>query len=285
MLGSYNGNVSLLLFITIYSPLLQLTKNRVNSKQMEQLNQINLPKVDSTNTFVRDMLESGESLPGITLVTAYEQTAGRGQAGNTWESEAGKNLLFSLLCHPSFIVPSEQFVLSECMALAIQQVLSRRIAKAGREDEVTIKWPNDIYVGDRKICGTLIECDLMGKTVSNCIIGTGINVNQTVFTSDAPNPVSLKQITGTDTDASVLLTEVVDLFCEYYELVHSGKRAEVEAQYMANLYRRTGLHRYCDVRGEFMAEIAGVEPTGHLVLRFDTGNTVRYEFKEVKFVI
>ena len=252
---------------------------------MEQLFQINLPKVDSTNSFVRDMLDSGEALPGMTLVTAYEQTAGRGQAGNSWESEAGKNLLFSLLCHPTFIVPSEQFILSECMALAIQQVLGKRIAEAGKDDVVTIKWPNDIYVGDRKICGTLIECDLMGKTISNCIIGTGININQTVFVSDAPNPVSLKQIIGTDTDANALMTEVVDLFCEFYELVRSGKRGEVEVQYMQNLYRRTGMHRYSDVRGEFMAEIAGVEPTGHLVLRFENGNTVRYEFKEVKFVI
>jgi len=252
---------------------------------MEQLFQINLPKVDSTNSFVRDMLDSGEALPGMTLVTAYEQTAGRGQAGNSWESEAGKNLLFSLLCHPTFVVPSEQFILSECMALAIQQVLGKRIAEAGKDDVVTIKWPNDIYVGDRKICGTLIECDLMGKTISNCIIGTGININQTVFVSDAPNPVSLKQIIGTDTDANALMTEVVDLFCEFYELVRSGKRGEVEVQYMQNLYRRTGMHRYSDVRGEFMAEIAGVEPTGHLVLRFENGNTVRYEFKEVKFVI
>ena len=87
---------------------------------MEQLNQINLPKVDSTNTFVRDMLDSGGVLPGITIVTADEQTAGRGQTGNSWESEKGKNIIFSLLCHPDFIVPPKQFILSQCMALAVQ---------------------------------------------------------------------------------------------------------------------------------------------------------------------
>ena len=252
---------------------------------MEKITQINITTVDSTNTFLRDILDSGESLPEMTLVTAYEQTEGRGQAGNSWESAAGMNILFSLLCHPLFIAPAEQFIMSQCMALAVQQVLQKYISKAGKDDVVTIKWPNDIYVGDRKICGTLIECDLMGKTISNCIIGTGINVNQTEFVSDAPNPVSLKQIIGDDTNCTSLMHEVVDLFCEYYELVQEGKRKDVVDKYMANLYRKTGFHRYSDVRGEFLAEIADIEPTGHLLLRFENGNTVRYEFKEVKFVL
>lgn len=252
---------------------------------MEQLNQINLPKVDSTNTFVRDMLDSGGVLPGITIVTADEQTAGRGQTGNSWESEKGKNIIFSLLCHPDFIVPPKQFILSQCMALAVQQVLSKHITDAGKDDVVSIKWPNDIYVGDKKICGTLIECDLMGKSISNCIIGTGINVNQMVFVSDAPNPVSLKQIIGMDTDCDAMIREVVDLFCEYYGLAREGKGDEVVDKYMEHLYRKTGFHRYSDVRGEFMAEIAGIEPTGHLLLRFDNGNVVRYEFKEVSFIL
>lgn len=252
---------------------------------MEQLNQINLPKVDSTNQFVRDMLDSGEALPGMTLVAANEQTAGRGQAGNHWESEKGMNALFSLLCHPEFVAPAEQFIISQCIALAVQQVLQRHIAEAGWSDEVSIKWPNDIYVGDKKICGILIECDLMGKHISNCIIGAGINVNQSVFVSDAPNPVSLKQIIGADMDTSVVMHEVVDMFCEYYERVRGGRKKEVSGEYMSHLYRRTGLHKYRDVRGEFMAEIAGIEPSGHLLLRFDNGNTVRYGFKEVEFII
>lgn len=247
--------------------------------------QINLPKVDSTNTFVRDMLESGESLPGMTLVTADEQTAGRGQVGNSWESEKGKNIIFSLLCHPEFIVPSEQFIMSQCIALAIQQVLQDRVTKAGKKDVVTVKWPNDIYVGHKKISGTLIECDLMGKKVSNCIIGTGINVNQMTFLSDAPNPVSLKQIIGQDTLCDELMRDVIDRFCGYYELVKEGRTSEVVDAYMQNLYRKDGFHRYSDVRGEFMAEIAGIESTGHLLLRFENGNTVRYEFKEVKFIM
>ena len=125
----------------------------------------------------------------------------------------------------------------------------------------------------------------MGKSISNCIIGTGINVNQMVFTSDAPNPVSLKQIIGVDSDCDAMIREIVDLFCEYYGLARDGRGDDVVDKYMEHLYRKTGFHRYSDVRGEFMAEIAGIEPTGHLLLRFDNGNVVRYEFKEVSFIL
>lgn len=238
-----------------------------------------MPSVDSTNTFVRDMLESGEDLPGMTLVCANDQTKGRGQVGNSWETEKGKNIIFSLLCHPTFLRPAEQFVISECMALAICETLESKIVG------LSIKWPNDIYVGDKKISGTLIECDLMGKSISNCIIGVGININQMVFRSDAPNPISLAQITGIEHDREEILTQIIDKFCEYYEMIKEGKLLEIKALYMQNLYRRTGFHRYSDVRGEFMAEIADIEPTGHLNLRFENGNIVRYEFKEVRFVI
>lgn len=254
---------------------------------LESISRINLPTVDSTNTFVREMLSeegtgqvmSASTLPGFTLVVADDQTRGRGQQGNSWETERGMNLTFSLLCHPQFVKPSHQFLLSQCMAVAIREALARRV------DGVTVKWPNDIYVGDRKISGTLIECDLLGKSISNCIIGVGINVNQTVFRSDAPNPTSLKLLTGTVHDREAVLADVLEGFQTLYALVREGGEETVRSRYMQHLYRREGFHRYRDVRGEFMAEIADVEPTGHLRLRFDTGQTVRYELKEVTFDI
>lgn len=254
---------------------------------MESVSRINLLTVDSTNSFVREMLAeestgdvvSAQSLPGFTLVVADDQTKGRGQQGNLWETERGKNLIFSLLCHPSFVKPSEQFLLSQCMALALYQSLAQYV------ENVKIKWANDIYVGDKKISGTLIECDLQGKSISNCIIGVGININQTVFQSDAPNPTSLKLLTGKEYDREEILSAVMVHFQNYYALLQQGKEEEIRKQYMAHLYRRTGFHRYRDVRGDFMAEIVDVEPTGHLQLRFQDGNMVRYEFKEVHFVI
>lgn len=252
---------------------------------MEPISRINLPTVDSTNSFVRAMLAdestggvvSASSLPGFTLVVADDQTKGRGQQGNSWETERGKNLTFSLLCHPLFLKASSQFLLSQCMALAIWQTLSPLV------EGVSIKWPNDIYVGDRKISGTLIECDLQGKNISNCIIGVGININQTEFRSDAPNPTSLALLTGREHDREAILADLMAHFQRLYDMVQEDRADEVRRRYMQQLYRRTGMHRYSDVRGAFMAEIADVEPTGHLVLRFADGNTVRYEFKEVRF--
>ena len=255
---------------------------------MELISRINLPRTDSTNNFIRDMLSFGDELEGITLVVAEEQTAGRGQQGNTWESEPGQNLTFSLLCHPAFVKPSEQFLLSQCMALAIWKSLSETLAEAGRPElaeRVSIKWPNDIYVGDEKISGTLIECDLQGKAISNCIIGTGLNVNQETFLSDAPNPVSLKQLTGREHDREGILNSLVAHFRSYYKRAEEGEHEAIRKEYMQRLYRREGFHRFADVRGEFLAEIADIEPTGHLLLRFENGNVCRYEFKEVRFVL
>lgn len=243
-----------------------------------QLTRINLPRVDSTNNFCRDMLPLGDGHEGMTLVVAEQQTAGRGQQGSQWESAAGQNLLFSLMFQPQGLKASEQFILSQCMALALCRSLSKRT------DGVSIKWPNDIYIYDGKVSGTLIECDLRGKEVETCIIGVGVNVNQERFTSDAPNPVSLIQITRKESDREQLLCDITDEFLKLYALAMEGKADQIRQEYKENLYRRKGLHPYEDVRGEFLAEIADVEPTGHLVLRFENGNTCRYEFKQVKYI-
>ena len=266
---------------------------------MESISRINLPRVDSTNNFIRDMLSFGDELNGLTLVVAEAQTAGRGQVGNHWESEPGKNLTFSLLCHPNHVRPSEQFILSQCIALAVREALQaelnnlerlERLDKLDRLENpektpLTIKWPNDIYVGDRKICGILIECDLQGKQISNCIIGVGLNVNQTTFLSDAPNPVSLIQLTGKEHNREAILGNIVANFQTLYEQISNGEADSIRKTYMQYLYRRHGFHTFADVRGEFIAEIADIEPTGHLLLRFENGNICRYEFKEVKYII
>lgn len=243
--------------------------------------------MDSTSTFIREMIAdertggvvSVHALPGMTLVVAEDQTKGRGQVGNSWETEKGKNIIFSLLCHPDFVRASKQFLLSQCMALAIRNALAQHV------EGVKVKWPNDIYVSDKKISGTLIECDLMGKSIANCIIGTGVNINQEVFVSDAPNPTSLKLLTGKEHDKEEILTDIIQRFSELYDRLAKGEEEAIRSEYMQCLYRSDGMYEYEDVRGRFKAEIAGVEPTGHLLLKFENGNVVRYEFKEVKFVL
>ncbi len=157
------------------------------------MNFLLLEEVDSTNSYVA--VHAAE-LEDMTMVIADSQTAGRGQRGNSWESEQGKNLTFTLLYKPQGIAPREQFAISEAAALAVADFL----VESGMEAKV--KWPNDIYAGDRKISGILIEHALMGQTIQHTRIGIGLNVNQREFRSDAPNPVSMVQLLGSESDIS-----------------------------------------------------------------------------------
>lgn len=238
---------------------------------------IRLDEVDSTNTYLRRM----ESLPDadIVVVTAGHQTAGRGMGSNRWESEDGRNLLFSMLVRPEGVPAARQFALSMAEALAVKDALD---PIAGG---VTLKWPNDVYWHDRKISGTLIETSVSGRLVKDCIFGTGINVNQRVFLSDAPNPVSLRQITGRDTDTDVVLDRVLEAFEGYYAMVIDGEYDRIGSLYHDALYRRTGMHAYSDSDGRFMASVVGVGHDGRLVLRDDAGRERVYAFKEVSYII
>jgi BirA family biotin operon repressor/biotin-[acetyl-CoA-carboxylase] ligase len=200
------------------------------------------------------------------------QTAGRGCGTNTWESERGKNLLFSILIHPTQVKATCQFHISMAVSLAICEALGQYIGN------LSIKWPNDIYWRNGKICGILIENTLKGNTIKDSIIGVGLNVNQRTFHSDAPNPVSLWQITGQETDREQLLKDI--LRCLEHYLYQ-----DIKAQYRSLLYRRQGFHPYADKDGAFMAEIVNVEDDGHLLLCDDSGYDRRYAFKEVAFVI
>ena len=237
-------------------------------------------EVTSTNTYVKELLSEGIELPDMTVVEADFQTGGRGQQDNHWESERGKNLTFSLVCHPTFLQAVDQFVLSQAIAVAVWHTLS------DLTESISIKWPNDIYWNDKKICGTLIECNLAGSTIKDCIIGTGINVNQTVFTSDAPNPVSLAQIIGFTLNRQHILDSVIQQFKELYEELKDGKIEKLKDEYMQHLYRREGFHLYQEPDGEpFEAEIMDVESNGHLVLRRHNGGLKKYELKQLKYIL
>lgn len=229
-----------------------------------------LDETDSTNRWLR---EHGSEYDDVVVWTDY-QTAGRGCGSNSWESERGQNLLFSLLIHPRQMPATRQFRISMMTANSISKVVSKY---AGN---VSIKWPNDIYVLDSKICGVLIQNTLQGSTVKDSIIGVGLNVNQLRFLSDAPNPVSLANLTGRTFDTESLLHELLETF-------HSEQAdfEGVRSRYLSQLYRRTGFHRYRDELGEFMAELVTVEDDGHLMLRQADGSTRRYAFKEVQYVI
>lgn len=234
-------------------------------------------EVRSTNTTLREYL-SDERLPEGSIVIAGKQVAGRGQVGNVWESEPGKNLTFSIVLYPDWLPANRQFIISQIASLSVKETLGAYV------DGVSVKWPNDIYWNDRKICGMLIENDLSGSHLYSSILGFGINVNQEVFRSDAPNPVSLKQITGKEYDKEEVLKRFLSLFYGYYLSLLQEKDEWISEKYQRALYRGRGYHPYRDTEGEFEARIDHIEPTGHLVLQLRDGSVRRYAFKEVSFL-
>ena len=239
---------------------------------------LHLDEVESTNAFLHSY--KGEEGERMTVAVTDFQTAGRGQGTNRWESERGKNLTFSVKCHPKGLSAARQYVMLEAGALAVRNAL-----EAFAYEAFTIKWPNDIYWKDYKISGTLSECSVTGDGIRKCILGIGVNVNQRYFVSDAPNPVSLLLITGEETERESLLNDIAARLEQYLDLIDSGNYETIETAYRQHLYRRNGFFPYEDSTGCFEAEIADILPNGHLLLRRHDGILSEYAFKEVKFSI
>lgn len=238
---------------------------------------IRLQEVDSTNRFLRECKEEDDE--EMVIAVADYQTAGKGQGTHTWESEAGKNLLFSIKVHPRWVPVRQQFLLSMAEALALKDALDTYV------DGITLKWPNDVYWNDKKISGTLIETSVDSGGIKSCIFGTGINVNQNEFLSDAPNPVSLCQILGHEVDRDELLEKILDAFEKYYELLRRADYMDVSGIYHLALYRRKGFHRYEDADGVFEGAFVEVEDDGHLILHDKQGVIRSYAFGEVKYIL
>ncbi len=236
----------------------------------------------STNSVLAaaaDRLEHG------TAVAAHKQTAGRGQRGNSWESEPGKNLTFSLLLKPKALPAARQFEISQIVSIAVAQVLREELGT----DDVKIKWPNDIYYKDKKIVGILIENSLTGAAIERSIAGIGINVNQATFHSDAPNPISMFAISGHERALSPLLARFVSRIVGDFDAYEAAPDPEVlSARYRAMMWRGEGYWPYRDcLTGEtIQARIADVAPTGHLTLAPPAPASTRtYAFKEVAAIL
>lgn len=235
----------------------------------------------STNEYLNQKCQEGKADEFHTVI-ADRQTAGKGQRGNTWESEPGKNLTFSTVLYPTALEAGKHFMLS---VLAASSVLGAMNQYASG---FSIKWPNDIYWNDRKIGGILIENELEGKYINRSIIGVGLNLNQREFHSDAPNPVSLCQIVGTEVNRMEILEAIIRRLVTHYHFLEREDpegTASLRYFYRSNLYRRTGFYPYRDAQGTFMAEFQKIGPEGHLYLRDTEGRERRYAFKEVTFIL
>ena len=251
-----------------------------------------LESVDSTNKEAQRRISD---IDNLSVLSANQQTEGRGQRGNTWSSESGKNLLFSVVMKFSdsifdgkflpAINSHDQFVISETAALSVVDLL------AENDTEAKIKWPNDIYVGDRKICGILIENSLKGNSLSHSILGIGLNVNQTSFDPSLPNPTSITLETGRTYDLKSLLERYMEIFCHYlsrYCNPHGGY-ARLRKLYLSQLWRNGETSDFIDrtrkQEYKFKGTIEGLSDIGHLIIKTEEGELREFSFQEISFII
>ena len=249
--------------------------------------------IDSTNLQARR--EAAEVDEGA-VWSADFQSAGRGQRGNTWESGKGKNLLFTVLLKPDFLHVTKQFAISQITALAIVKYLQDK----GLSPK--IKWPNDIYIGDKKICGILIEHSVSGVNLSDSILGIGININQVEFHSDAPNPISLLLALNRDeefdrkTELVAVLQHIMGLYEALFEEADGGSRVvssqgieAVNKEYHSYLYRFGEFHKFLTInteeQSEIEAKIVGVNEFGCLILESLDGSRTDYSFQQVRYIL
>ncbi len=253
-------------------------------------------RIDSTN------LQAHRELPDAeegTVWAADFQTAGRGQRGNTWESTEGVNLLFTVLLRPDFLPVADQFSISRITALAIVKYLE------GKGLHPKIKWPNDIYINDKKICGILIEHTLCGANLSASILGIGININQTLFESDAPNPTSLllelqhrmpqQELPDRPVELELVLQQLFSLYGELQrevEMVGSGEMknlavGKINEEYLSYMYRFNQLSGYIETEtgNKIMGRIKGINRYGCLIIEKEDASIQEYAFQQIRYII
>lgn len=246
-------------------------------------NIIFLKECPSTNSYLSDIIKENNNLPKLFTIATENQTNGRGQRGNQWLSEKGKNLTISILLHPGTISVKNQFHISEVAALAVARTIANYLEDSQKKF-LKVKWPNDIYYGDKKISGILIENSILKDKIQYSIIGIGLNVNQTSFDESLTQATSLKLITQTNYDLIEVLKRIHSKFEDMYENLHNDKFFKIHQTYMRRLYRRNGFHSYTDNQGKkFTAMIKEVLPSGKLTLTLESGEERSYNFKEILF--
>jgi len=241
---------------------------------------ITLQRIPSTNDYLKEALSKSTPLPEGTVIMAVDQHDGRGQKGTVWQSEPGKNLTISLLLTPTFLDPKQQFALTAAISFAVARWL-----ESLTHVSVKIKWPNDIYIGDRKIGGILIENILKGKSWKSAVIGIGININQTIFPAGIQHQAtSVKQILHKDCQVSELLPDLCKHIEQEYIALKSGRFDTTLADYKQKLYRLNELHPYLVEGINVSGVLRGVTETGRLQIDFN-GHLVDFDIKEIAFVI
>ncbi|MFI5152097.1 MAG: biotin--[acetyl-CoA-carboxylase] ligase [Chitinophagales bacterium] len=238
---------------------------------------IELASVDSTNNYAMARVHEGLAFHGSAFF-AHEQTLGKGQRGKSWSSGPNENIILSIVLEPGFLQLSEQFMLNSAIALACHDFLKLFV-----KDEIFIKWPNDLYWSDRKAGGILIESICKGKEWLFAIAGIGININQEKFSSDIPNPVSLRQITG----KSFVPADMARILCDCLEKIYTelkGKNnSKLLARYNAVLYKRNQIAQLKHAGELIQTKILEVNAQGQLLTVDQLSR--RFDLSEVQWLI
>jgi len=254
-------------------------QNNIFSGLFVGQNLVTIKQVDSTNSFLKNLLSNSKPVPEGTVIMAEEQYAGRGQQQNTWHSEPGKNLTFSLLLKPHFLSVGDQFDLNRAASLGVYDALQPILG-----DQLKIKWPNDIYYGDRKLGGMLIENTIQGTQLKDSVIGIGLNINQENFPSGASNATSVKQILQKDYDLTLLLSEICKYIEVYYLKLKAGQIDFVRNAYLSRLYWLNEVKNFESNDGVFNGTVKNVLPNGLLVIEDTNGRQLEFNLKELKFL-
>ena len=238
---------------------------------------IHLDSVDSTNNYLKEAIKSGKIKEG-TVVIAGEQTTGRGQAGNSWISNKGENLTFSFAIYPIYINAVNQFSISKAVCLALSEIIETYV------ENVKIKWPNDIYVNEKKIAGILIENTIMGSSISSSVVGIGLNINQQSFPSSIPNATSFFIETGNKFNIENQLQQLIKKLNISFSTLKRGKVENIDTMYLSKLYRYKELKTYKANEKIFEATIEGVDEYGRLILKNKEDKLMVFAFKEVQYI-
>ncbi|HPE86365.1 MAG: biotin--[acetyl-CoA-carboxylase] ligase [Bacteroidia bacterium] len=233
--------------------------------------------LDSTNHYASALVRESRPPEG-TVVIAEEQTEGKGMEESTWESEAGKNLTFSVILYPDFLNPSRQFFLNIITSLAARDMVKILVP----EGDIRIKWPNDIYYHHKKLGGILIKNQVSGPMLQSSIIGVGLNLNQENFFSDAPNPVSVKMITGKSNDVLTSLKIFREIFDEYYRRLGYGEYDQLLREYIQGMYRFGEELEYIIMGHHVVGTISGIDEFGRLLVS-TSDSVIPCQVKEIKF--
>jgi len=239
-------------------------------------NIIELDITDSTNEYSKKLIKESKVEEGTVILAGF-QTKGKGQKGGYWESEKGKNLTFSLILYPNFLDIQKQFYLSMSISIGIVEFLSHLSVKS------KIKWPNDIYINNKKVAGILIENSIKRNIIASSIVGIGINVNQAEFKSSAPNPTSLCLELNKTFDIKNTYKLLISYLNKWIKILYNSHYKKIKSRYKKNLFLINKKTCFTDINGKFDGRIIDIEESGILLIKTDSKKVRKYNFKEVSF--